>query len=311
VSAIIGLAVASDELRVVLVRDDTVAWAGRSGRSEEPALRTQIAALLAQVPVNRWRHPAVIAVVGPSGSQVKRITGLPPLENPRALAVVVREGAGRFFLKNGVPLDISGLRIVEQGAAWATAFDVPVLLEIAAGCRHSGHRLSMVAPSLAALSKTFPDSRTVWRDGDMVAEISSRGGELIAVRRIGREGGLAVEPLPEATPAALGRFGEDAWRFADAYGATMLAHSEPLAVRPVGASEEVVSRRRLRIAAVACVLSIALALGAPAAWSAIDSARTIRAINLLAPRARDAAVVEQDLRRMSGALVEEIGRAHV
>jgi hypothetical protein len=45
-------------------------------------------------------RPRAVAAIGPSLVQVKKLSGLPLLQDSAALSAVIREGAGRFFLKN-------------------------------------------------------------------------------------------------------------------------------------------------------------------------------------------------------------------
>jgi hypothetical protein len=300
-SASIGLVVASDELRAILVRDGTVCWAARSGRVLDSALSAQIKDLLAQAPVDRWRRPRVTGAVGPSASQVKRLQGLPPVEDPAALALIVSEGAGRFFLRNGIPLDTGGVRIVESGTAWAAAYERPMIAEIAAGCRAAGFRLRAVVPSVVALAAVATTESGSWDDGDVRVEFSAAAGTLASVRRVAAD--APVMPLA-AAPPALASLGADGWRFSDAYGAVTIASSEPLALRPAGSVNAPSSRRDVARAGIACAIAALLAAAAPGFGAQIDRARASRDLALLSATARDAAGADEELRRMSRALAE-------
>ncbi len=299
-SASIGLAVASDELRAVLVRDGTVLWAGRSGRTADAPLPDQVRDLLAQAPARRWMRPRVTGAVGASASQVKRIEGLPPVSDAAALALIVREGAGRFFMRNGIPLETSGVRPVEAGAAWAAAFERPIIAQIEAGSRAAGLRVRAIVPAVVALARANADAHAQWDDGDCRIEFTVSAGELRSVRRIVAGN---VPELP-SVPAALASLGDDGWRFADAYGASLVPDSEPLAIRPRGAIHAEISRRRLTIAAAACVLAAFLAAAAPGIGAAIDRARAEREFAQLSPHVRAAAVSAEELHRMTRALAE-------
>jgi hypothetical protein len=300
-STVIGLAVASDELRALLVRDGVVHWAGCAGRKDDTALSVQVAALLAQAPVRRWPRPRVMSAVGPSAAQMKRLQGLPPVTDPAALARIVREGAGRFFLRNGIPLDTSGARVTEPGAAWAAAFERPVVSQIELGCKAARFRLRAIVPTVAALANVFGTVRGVWRDGEARAEFEAAGGVLLAVRRLADGAG---NDAPLSTPASLASLGADGWRFADAYGAALTPESEPVAIRPLGTDGAAVSRRRITTAAAACAVAGALALFAPGIVATVDHARVSRELATLGPHARDAAAIAQELRRVSRALSE-------
>jgi hypothetical protein len=302
-NTVIGLAVASDELRSVAVRDGMVRWAMRADRTSEPALAVQIAALLAQAPSPRWRKSRVIAVIGPGAAQMKRLAGLPPIESRAALGALVHESVSRFFLRNGVPLVTSSVRMVELGTVWAAAFEQPVISEIELGCRAAGLDLRAIVPAVDALAAGLLEGRAVWRDGDVRAEIVLQRGAVMSVRRLPEEIEADAEP-PPLTVDALSSLGEDAWRFADAYGGAVGNSADGVAFRPGANSEIAVSRRRLLTAAIACAAAALLAIAVPGAAAAIDHAHASRQLAVVAPRARDAAVVEQDLRRMTRALAQ-------
>ncbi|MGH7620914.1 MAG: hypothetical protein ACREMU_01110, partial [Gemmatimonadaceae bacterium] len=109
-SLLIGLSVGSDHLRAVGVRAGEVRWTLEAERSADGDLAAEIVSLLRHATLPRWTRPVVAAAIGPAASQTKRLTGLPALADVAALRAVVRESASRFFLRNGVPLVVSGLR---------------------------------------------------------------------------------------------------------------------------------------------------------------------------------------------------------
>ena len=301
----IGLAVASDSVRMVAVRDERILWAGESPLDAATPIERAAGKLLGEIPLPRWPRARVIAAIGPAQSQVKRLTGLPPVADARVVAQLVRESPGRFFLKNGIPLATTGVRLVAAGDAWGAALDEPVVRAIADVCRQRRVTLRGVVPTVLVLGRSLEDARVVWHDGDVSAELTLSAGALEAIRRVpmGSEHGEAA-PEPRAALRALGG---DAWRFADAYAAAMTDDDEPLAVRPGRAAAHEASRVprwRLALAAAALALAMLAALIAPGlagARAGREAERTLRAIaGERAKVVRD----EADLRDITSALNE-------
>jgi hypothetical protein len=99
--------------------------------------------------------------------------------------------------------------------------------------------------------------------------------------------------------------GGDAWRYADAYGATQLSGEEALALRSdSGELDAKAAHREVRIAAVALVIALAVAVVTPISAFALRASRTSRELAAIAPRARQAERAEVDLWRISEALGE-------
>ena len=137
----IGLGIASDRVRAVGARGGDVLWAIEGGRSADGELAGDIVTLLRHAALPRWPRSVVVGAIGPAASQTKRLTGLPTMAGETALRSIVREGAPRFFLRNGIPLVTSGVRVEEPGSLWAVAFDVPEVRAVESACRTLGVRL--------------------------------------------------------------------------------------------------------------------------------------------------------------------------
>ena len=308
----VGLGVAADRVRAVGVAGDTVRWAIELERSEGEPLGEKLRALLARCPLDSsplgcWPRPRVAAAIGPSAVQVKRLTGLPPLEDPAALASLVREGAGRFFLRNGVPLLTTGVRLVEPGTAWAAAFDAPIVEQVERACASAGLRVRIVAPSAIALGRATNGRQISWVDGDVRAELAFSEGKITAVRQVAMHHGLGHHEVEEpASPvAALASLGGQALAFADAYGATRLGRDEPLALRPgrasLGGSP---SQARTWTAAATLGLTVIAALVGPPVAASRATTRARARLQLVGAQLRTARAVERDLGQISGALEE-------
>lgn len=358
----VGIGVSATSVRAVGVAGDAIRWAIELDRHESEPLSDTIAALIERAPITRprgdvrgrasrsapsndyalpsgprgwpipgWLRPRVVVAIGPSAVQLKRLTGLPPLDEVAALELVVREGAGRFFLKNGVPLVTTAVQLVEPGTAWAAAFDAPVVDEMERACKAADLRLEAVVPAAIALvhavSLAAGRERLVWTDGAIRTELTFSGGHVESLRRLPSMGtrehsadfatngnASATEDLGQPLPVEpLTKLGDRALAFADAYGATRLAQrltrDEPLILRAGSAAlgswrQQEASTNRLAVAALAFLLAAASAIAGPplaAIRSARDAKSTLHSIEKRITRAERQ---EADLSRVSRALSE-------
>ena len=228
----LGVAVAHDAVRAVAVRAGAAIWAAEAPRGQEDDLPTTVRSLLDEAPIARWRRPSVSVAIGPHASQVKLLTDLPPVADPRMLAGLVRESASAFFLKNGVPLITTGARRVgDNGVAVAGAIDRPYVEAVRDACRARGWPLRHVAPTAVALPLALEDTRFTWTDGKILLEIVREPEGLVSVRsRAACAVSEASPPTSPTTVAGLAALGADALRYADAYGAALLPDDETLLV---------------------------------------------------------------------------------
>jgi hypothetical protein len=301
----IGLGVASDAVRMVGTRDGRIVWAGETPRDDATTLEMAVDKLLSTVDVPRWPKPRVTVAVGPAQAQTKHLVGLPPLTDSRALERVVSESAGRFFLRNGIPLATTSVRIDAPGEAWAAAVDEPVVRDIAHICHRRGFILSRVVPTVAVLGAALEGDRIVWMDGDVASELSLREHVLVGVRRvpIGREHHCAAMVAVEE----LQTLGDEAWRFADAFAAATMSASQSLTLRPgviPGSAHPPLPRWRLVVAAAACALAACAALAAPGLAAARTSRAASAQIAELAPARSETVRAEASLRKVTDVLRE-------
>jgi hypothetical protein len=278
----IGLALAHDAVRAVLVRRGRVAWVGEAGRAPGTALATTIESVLAAAPRRPWHRLPVVAAVGPHAAQAKRLEGLPPVEDPDVLAAVVRESAGAFFLRNGVPLTTTGVRLVEPGTAWAGAIEAPVFEAIRDGCAAAGARLVAVVPSAVALPLGVAEERFTWVDGPVALRVEHAAGRLMEARRIPAALSDAGSPPPTAV-AALARLDDRGILFADAFGAALLVGDEALSIGPRGVPSPGRARFaaaiRLPLAITGLALAAFVASPVPAEWTAGRAEARLRALH--------------------------------
>jgi hypothetical protein len=302
----IGLGIASDHVRAVAVRGAAIVWAVEAERLPDDDLSEAIVQLLRHATLPRWPRPVVVAAIGPAASQTKRLVGLPATADVTTIRAIIREGASRFFLRNGIPLITAGVRMEESGATWATAFDLPVVRDIEAACRTLKLRVRLIVPSIVALPRAVEPGRLGWTDGDVYSELTVADERLASTRRLSTAGRHSPDfvAIPRAI-AALHSLGAEAWRFADAYGATQVPNDEPLALQSSsGELDAGSSRRAVRLAAVCLCVAMMAVIVTPVVARAVRSHRTARQLLAIGRRAREAEAAERDLARMSEALAE-------
>ena len=300
----IGIAVASDAVRAVCVRDTAVVWAGQSPLADDVSLDTATGRLLDAMTLPRWPHPRVVVAIGPRYAQTKRLTGLPALGDARALAKVVSEGAGRFFLRNGVALATTGVRLTAPGEGWASAIEEPIVRELTATCRRRKLALVGFVPSVAVVGRGLTGDAIAWKDGDVVAELALEKDNLAGMRRLPSTGeGAARQPNAAAPLATLGA---DGWRYADAYGAAVSRSGDVHLLRAgsTPGEEPAVPRTRWLLAGAALSIALVAAIVAPGV-AALRSAGIAReAVATMAPSRGESARDEAELRRVTAALAE-------
>lgn len=301
-SVSVGIAVGADCIRAVALKGGRIVAAIEAQVGPADSLPAAVAELLSGAPLPRFPRPRVVVALGPSLSQTRRIAGLPAVEDGHMLAQVVSEGAGRFFLRDGMSLATTGVRIVEPGTVWASALDERAVRQVEAGCRSARLSADRFVAAVAVLGRALTDGRVLWPDGGVVAEVRLEGGELASVRRMAAaQAGEA--PVPAALPV-LARLGEGGWRFADAYGAASLPEYEPMVLRPSGAAPGDVPAWRVWVAAGALAAAALFTAVAPALRAIEAEDRAAARIAAVQDRRRAAADTERELEQVTGALAE-------
>lgn len=267
----LGLAIASDTIRAVVVNANEIVWHKEESidDSSEGAISAKVAKVMRDAPVNRWRRPAVVAAVGPSLSQVRRIGGMPAITDPATLGKIVRENTSRFFLQADTRLLTSDIRLLEPGTVLAAAVNESTANAVASGCTAAGFRLAALVPAAVAIGSALEGDDLCWRDGPAAVRVQLHGGKLVALRPIRAQ--MVVAEL-RCRPALAAIEGES-WRFAAAYGAALFDVNDPLAIR---ADKGIVGVRRVpwwRIAAALTAAAVALASAASARGIAATRAR--------------------------------------
>lgn len=275
----IGVAVSPHSMRAVAVRGTRALWAVSAERSQGEPLDREIEALLRSSPAARgWIRRRAVLAAAPQYAQLKLLPNLPRVSNTM-LAGVVRESPGRFFRKNGVPLDTGGVSCAGD-FVWAAAYERPLLAAVERGC--TAVRLTLVAavPSVLAVARASVAPTIHWFDDDAwFAIVRDQEGAPPNVRAC--LGPRDVDATPQAVPG-LQSLGLDAWTYADAYGAAVGRGRESVAIRLSRTRSRHYSRRRLVAAAAACAVLWTAALVVPGMLRVRQAHRAARVLADLA-----------------------------
>jgi hypothetical protein len=226
------------------------------------------------------------------------------LQDPAALSSVVREGIGRFFLKNGVPLLTTEVSLIEPGTGWAAAFDALAVEEARRTCLDAGFIVRDIVPAAIALGQAAGNGELTWTDGSVQAQLAYRDRDLVAIRQLRvlhEDPTSGEEPPYSRVPLELLR--ECPMRYADAYGAALLCRG----ARPMLSIRERSGagsgrRTRLLIAATVLCISVIAALLAPPLLATRSAARARSRLAMISPQARQAHEVERELDQISKTL---------
>ena len=284
VTARLGLAISSDRVSAVLVRRGAAIWSAMRSLDGAAPRGDLIAQLLAACPRPRWGRKRVIAAIGPSAVQVKQLHDLPASVNELALGAIVREGAGRFFLKNGKPLETTCAPAGQDNSVWAAAYDASLIGEIEHACRNARWRLGVVVPFVTVLRLATHDESVAWADGEQRFCATYDDTGLVRLRS-GRSGGADVVPLPAPTPAVIGA-GLEGADLLPAFAATLTGAREPLALKRLHPLATAPTRRQLWIAALSSMLALSSWWLAPGVSSTVRAHRAEQNLARLASRLR-------------------------
>jgi hypothetical protein len=184
-----------------------------------------------------------------------------------------------------------------------------------AACRALDLRIGAVVPTTAVLERATVASRMTWRDGDANVELVFAEGKLSDVRRVvpahreDDDDDHDDDDHDDALVPALRELGDDAPRFADAYGAATLPGDEAMSVhdRVLHDRSAGIPRWRVTLATTVMVGALVAALVAPWASATFASRRSASRLAVLGARGTAAAAAMTDLQRVTAAL-DEVGR---
>lgn len=252
-----------------------------------------IATALSQVPRQRLSRPQVLAGVGPSACQYKRLVNV-PRSRPDLAAAIVRENVGRFFLKNGKPL-ITAVERQADDAVFAAAYDEPVLKALAAACARERCRLIAAAPAMILLKDAVGGVPYSWQDGDVIADAVADSGHLRITRR--RADDTAAQ-VPRELPSEIADCDP---RFAVAFAAATCSVTGPL-FHSVARRRAPVSPLRSALAVTAALCALLFAFLTPPLAFRLARARAAARLLAIEPAARQAARQSVELGRFTRAL---------
>lgn len=303
----LGIEIDSSSVRGVLVRHGQITKTVIVGLTDVESLDVALARVLDTLRRTSWRKPRVFVAIGPAASQLRRLINLPAVGGARMLREMIRINAGRFFLKNGVPLLTSSVSLEETGCGWAAALEEPPVRAAAQACRSSHLRLELVAPSIIALRRSLEDEWLTAVDGEVVmrAHVAADG----AIHELRRLAAATVEEngRSSAPVGALRSLGDAAVVYAAPYGATTIDPREPLVVhaRDLRMWRDVsVPRWRLVLACSSLCVAIVLALAFPALYARRVATRAAQRLEAINRQYRKAHWMETELARTTTSLAE-------
>jgi hypothetical protein len=258
---VLGIEIASGALRAVLLHRGVMCWHGQLDPWDGESLPDALNRLLASAPRTRFGRWTTVVALGPSRSQLRRISGLPHTTDARLLERVIAGDPGAYFVRNGVPLLTSRVRAESAGIAWAAAVETSEAAAIVHGCRRAGLRLRAIVPAAAVLARLVGEGKHAWVDGRLIATVTASDGVITALRRRLSAGenesaGDPLSSLPAGFPATCAR----------AYAAAAFGMTEPVALDPVAGASVAgpVSRARSGSAIAALAATLIWALLSPA-----------------------------------------------
>ncbi len=312
----IGISIEREAVRAVEVQRGRIRWAAEMARDDGELLAVTLCQLLSGA---RRRHlslwqPRVVVALGPSLVQTKCLRGLPAVRDARMLTRVVRESSSRFFLRNGVPLVTTDVRVAGDGQAWAAATDESTMREVLEACASAKVAPRRIVPAVAVLGAALVDGTVLWPDGSVVAAVTLHGGTLSIVRcvpHVGSDGdgrarrsGIAPRTDEPVLRPVLATLGNEAWRYAAAFGAATAPVSALDLLPPRHGVHARVPRWRLAVAGIAAGAAFTAALLAPGLRAAQATRVASRTVAALGSEWTTAESMQRELGRMTAALEE-------
>lgn len=142
----LGIAIGADHVHAALVVGEAVRWHAVASVDHSETIDAALSRLLADLPRSAYVRTSAYVALGPRLAQVKRLEGLPPLENRRLLTQLVRENAGAFFLQKSPRLLIPPLSVRPDDTIWGAAFDADAVNAIVVAVRGASLALAVVTP---------------------------------------------------------------------------------------------------------------------------------------------------------------------
>ncbi|HXT16506.1 MAG TPA: hypothetical protein VN706_12790 [Gemmatimonadaceae bacterium] len=197
----LGLDVADHEIRAVLVARRNVRWSHRESIVGVDGLPEAVSRVIATMPRTR-RRPHVQFGLSGARAQIKRLEGLPPLENEKLLNAVVRENTSAFFLARSRVV-VPPLYMSSDGARFGAALDVSSVNTVMGEARRRGLLVDLVLPTTSALTHVVHD--TVPPALRSLADDATPYVGAYAVANASRRTPLALRPRDAANTTSMRR----------------------------------------------------------------------------------------------------------
>ncbi len=252
----VGLYLGADWIVGVIVTRHAILWHNDTRRNRDTTLEAQLIALFHDAPREQYTRPSLFVALGPSVAQMKRLRGLPPIDDPKVLRQLIEGSPSRFFL---FPSD--ALVCADPARCgkdwWAAVADAKTILALDTACKGLGWRRGGIRPVAMVLDRVFQSrpvsTSIVWIDGAVALTVGYDDDRVATTRRTAPPDGEPTVP-PARLDSVLEKLGVDAWRFAGAYGAARARKSPPLAVPWPNERAGTSRRGAVRFASVALVI---------------------------------------------------------
>jgi hypothetical protein len=154
----IGIGISPDSVCAVVARGRQIEWSGIDPIDED-GLHAALERVIGKLPQTQWPRPRVHAGVSASHAYVKTIHSLPATRDARTIGRIVAASPSRFFVLQAGSATVTGVRMLEDGAARAAIVNNDVIALIHAACSAKGLMVARVVPGEIALSSLTDDER--------------------------------------------------------------------------------------------------------------------------------------------------------
>ncbi|HVS59773.1 MAG TPA: hypothetical protein VHE82_03655 [Gemmatimonadaceae bacterium] len=152
----IGIGISADSVCAIMARGQHVEWSGID-IIDDLGLDAALTRVLGNLPKVSWPKPRVHAGVTTEHAYIKTIHALPQTRDARTLNRIVAASPGRFFVLPSGASTVTGVRMLEDGAARAAIVSNDVIALIQNACSARGLKLARVVPGEIALSSLAED----------------------------------------------------------------------------------------------------------------------------------------------------------
>ena len=179
----IVLIVRSSTIRVTIVgRRGAIEWDVTGALGVDQDVGDVLSSMLAAT-ASRVRGRRAIAIVGPSRSQLRRLSGLPSIDDATMLAKIVNENPRRFFLGASATLATTDVHGDGDGGHWCAAFDRALIDGLVAGGRAARVTIAAVLPIAALAGQHTGDGEVRYVDPPESVTVRLVGRRLIQLVR--------------------------------------------------------------------------------------------------------------------------------